>query len=54
MNGYFLPFNYTQTLYEQLYMLKQGTKLVDGSNTDDSYQLIAWNNSVNIDEQLVL
>ena len=52
MKSHFLPFGYTQTLYQRLHSLKQGARSVD-DYTEEFYNLIARNNLFEIEEQLV-
>jgi hypothetical protein len=52
MKGNFLPFRYTQTLFQQLHMLRQGAKSVD-DYTEEFYQLVARNDFSETEEQLV-
>ncbi|KAJ0978464.1 hypothetical protein J5N97_013938 [Dioscorea zingiberensis] len=52
MKGHFLPFGYTQTLFQRLHTLRQGARSVD-EYTDDFYQLIARNDLSETEEQLV-
>ncbi|KAJ0977916.1 hypothetical protein J5N97_013390 [Dioscorea zingiberensis] len=52
MKGHFLPFGYTQTLFQRLHTLRQGARSVD-EYTEDFYQLIARNDLSETEEQLV-
>ncbi|KAJ0981854.1 hypothetical protein J5N97_010109 [Dioscorea zingiberensis] len=52
MKGHFLPFGYTQTLFQRLHTLRQGARSID-EYTEDFYQLIARNDLSETEEQLV-
>ncbi|KAE8695418.1 putative CCCH-type zinc finger family protein [Hibiscus syriacus] len=52
MNGHFLPFGYTQTLFQRLHALRQGARLVD-DYTEEFYQLVARNDLSETEEQMV-
>ena len=51
MKGHFLPFGYTQTLFQRLHTLRQGMRSVD-EHTKKFYQLIA-RNDLSESEQMV-
>ncbi|XP_042386450.1 activity-regulated cytoskeleton associated protein 1-like [Zingiber officinale] len=50
MRTHFLPFDYTQTLFQRLHTLRQGTRTVD-DYTEEFYQLIARNDLSETEEQ---
>ncbi|VFQ86930.1 unnamed protein product [Cuscuta campestris] len=52
MRAHFLPFGYTQTLFQRLHTLRQGTVSVD-DYTEEFYHLIARNDLSESEEQLV-
>ncbi|XP_068649233.1 uncharacterized protein [Aristolochia californica] len=52
MKGQFLPFGYTQTLFQRLHLLRQGSRSVD-DYTEEFYQLLARNDLSETEEQLV-
>ncbi|XP_068638533.1 uncharacterized protein [Aristolochia californica] len=52
MKGQFLPFGYTQTLFQRLHLLRQGSRSVD-DYTEEFYQLIARNDLSETEEQMV-
>ena len=52
MKSHFLPFGYTQALYQRLHSLRQGTRSVD-DYTEEFHQLIARNDLSETEEQLV-
>ncbi|KAE8730445.1 ABC transporter G family member 6 [Hibiscus syriacus] len=52
MKGHFLPFGYTQTLFQRLHALRQGARSVD-DYTEEFYQLIARNDLSETEEQMV-
>ncbi|XP_068645184.1 uncharacterized protein [Aristolochia californica] len=51
MKGQFLPFGYTQTLFQPLHLLRQGSRSVD-DYTKEFYQLIARNDLSETEEQM--
>ncbi|XP_062145847.1 uncharacterized protein LOC133853838 [Alnus glutinosa] len=52
MKSHFLPFGYTQTLFQRLHSLRQGMRSVD-DYTEEFYQLIARNDLSETEEQMV-
>jgi hypothetical protein len=48
----FLPYNYTQTMYQQLQNLSQGSKTVD-KYTEEFYKYLTWVDLGETDDQLV-
>ena len=52
IKGHFLPFGYTQTLFQRLHTLRQGTRSVD-DYTEEFYHLFALNDLSKIEEQLM-
>ncbi|KAE8663201.1 putative Quercetin 3-O-methyltransferase 1 [Hibiscus syriacus] len=51
MKGHFLPFGYTQTLFQRLHALRQGARSVD-DYTEEFYQLVARNNLSETEEKM--
>ncbi|KAE8661446.1 hypothetical protein F3Y22_tig00113725pilonHSYRG00321 [Hibiscus syriacus] len=51
MKGHFLPFGYTQTLFQRLHALRQGARSVD--DYTEFYQLVARNDLYETEEQMV-
>ncbi|KAE8676682.1 putative CCCH-type zinc finger family protein [Hibiscus syriacus] len=52
MKGHFLPFGYTQTLFQRLHALRQGARSID-DYTEEFYQLVARNDLSEMEEQMV-
>ncbi|XP_022875589.1 uncharacterized protein LOC111394033 [Olea europaea var. sylvestris] len=52
MRGHFLPFGYTQTLFQRLHSLRQGARSVN-DYTEEFYQLVARNDLSETEEQMV-
>ncbi|GLT54896.1 hypothetical protein SLA2020_280550 [Shorea laevis] len=52
MKGHFLPFGYTQALFQRLHTLRQGVRSID-DYTEEFYQLVARNDLSETEEQLV-
>ncbi|XP_022853907.1 uncharacterized protein LOC111375334 [Olea europaea var. sylvestris] len=52
MKGHFLPFGYTQTLFQRLHSLRQGARSVN-DYTEEFYQLVARNDLSETEEQMV-
>lgn len=52
MKEHFLSFWYIQTLYQCIHTLRQGGSTID-KYTDDFYQLVAMNNMLKTEKQLV-
>lgn len=52
MKGHFLPFGYTQTLFQRLHSIRQGIRSVD-DYTEEFYQLVARNDLSETEEQMV-
>ncbi|KAG5235487.1 CCCH-type zinc finger family protein [Salix suchowensis] len=52
LKSHFLPFRYTQILFQRLHSLRQNARTVD-EYTEEFYQLIARNNLSETEEQLV-
>eukprot|EP00253_Pinus_taeda_P030488 PITA_30488 len=52
LKGHFLPLGYTQSLFQRLHSLRHGPRSVD-DYTEEFYQLIAWNDLSETEEQMV-
>jgi hypothetical protein len=52
MQPAFLPYNYTQTMYQRLQNLSQGSKTVD-EYTEEFYKYLTWVELAETDDQLV-
>ena len=52
MKGHFLPFRYTQTLFQRLHTQRQGARSID-DYTEEFHQLVARNDLSETEEQLV-
>lgn len=52
MKGHFLPFRYTQSLFQRLHALRQSARSVD-DYTEEFYQMVAQIDLSETEEQLV-